>query len=213
MSTATDRRSRTCPADGEPAWDLALLFPPQGAWTEDEYLALKQKTNWPIELSDGRLEVLAMPTPFHQRIVKFLFKLLEAFILGHARGEVFVSPLPVRLWPGKLREPDVLYLRPGRIKDALRPPDGADLAMEVVSDGDENRDRDLRVKREEYAKAGIAEYWIVDPRERTITVLVLDGDAYRVHGAFGLGSTANSCMFPGFQVDVTATFAAGETPA
>jgi len=198
--------------DGEPVWDLALLFPQQGAWSEDDYLALNRRTNWPIELSDGRLEVLAMPTPFHQRIVKYLFKLLEAFVLANAAGEVFVAPLPVRLWPGKLREPDVLYLRPGRIRDAFSPPDGADLAMEVVSEGEESRDRDLRIKRAEYARAGFAEYWIVDPRDRTITVLVLDAETYREHGIFGLGSNATSVLFPGFQVDVREAFAAGEAP-
>ena len=208
MSIITERVPRT--HDGEPAWDLALLFPQQGAWSEDDYLALNRRTNWPIELSDGRLEVLAMPTPFHQRIVKYLFRLLEAFVLANAAGEVFVAPLPVRLWPGKLREPDVLYLRPGRIRDPLSQPDGADLAMEVVSEGEENRDRDLRVKRAEYARAGIAEYWIVDPRERTITVLVLDGETYREHGIFGVGSNATSVLFPGFQIDVDAAFAAGE---
>jgi Uma2 family endonuclease len=41
--------------------------------------------------------------------------------------------------------------------------EGADLVMEVVSSHDEDRRRDLVVKREEYARAGIAEYWIVDP--------------------------------------------------
>jgi hypothetical protein len=71
-------------------------------------------------------------------------------------------PLPIRLWPGKYREPDIAYFRPGRIRDPRQPPDGADLVMEVASEGEENRKRDLQTKREEYARAGIAEYWIVD---------------------------------------------------
>src|SRR5262249_35839075 len=111
MSIVSERGPGLRTGAGEPAWELALLFPQQGAWSEDDYLALNRRTNWPIELSDGRLEVLPMPTPFHQRIVKYLFKVLEAFVLVHAGGEVFVAPLPIRLRPGKLREPDVLYLR------------------------------------------------------------------------------------------------------
>jgi Uma2 family endonuclease len=196
---------------GEPAWDIALLFPPQGQWTEEEYLALH--TNWLIELSEGCLEVLPMPTPFHQRIAQYLFKLLEAWVLTHAAGEVFIAPLRVRLWAGKIREPDVVFLRPGRVYNPLRPPEGADLVMEVVSGGPKDRERDLEVKREEYAEARIAEYWIVDPHEQRVTVLVLDGERYRVHGQFAPGAQATSVLFPGFTVDVAAAFAAGEGPA
>ena len=43
----------------------------------------------------------------------------------------------------------------------------------MVSDGEENRKRDLVTKREEYAQASIPEYWIVDPALKTITVLQL----------------------------------------
>ena len=54
--------------------------------------------------------------------------------------------------------------------------EGADLVMEVVSDDD--RRRDVVTKRLEYAKAGIAEYWIVDPQQATITVLKLADGKY-----------------------------------
>ena len=79
--------------------------------------------------------------------------------------------MPVRLFPGTYREPDLVYMRPDRIRDPRRPPEGADLAMEIVSEGEENRKRDLETKRSEYARAGIPEYWIVDPQEHCITVL------------------------------------------
>lgn len=44
----------------EPTYAIAELFPAQGEWTEEEYLALD--TNRIVELSDGRLEVAEMPT-------------------------------------------------------------------------------------------------------------------------------------------------------
>lgn len=69
--------------------------------------------------------------------------------------------------------------------------------MEVVST---DRQHDLVTKRAEYARAGIPEYWIVDPQERRITVLSLDGDAYREHGSWGPGQTADSSSLPGFAV-------------
>ena len=50
------------------------------------------------------------------------------------------------------------------------------LAVEVVSPGKANRDRDYRYKRSEYAARGIAEYWIVDPELEQVTILsLIDG--------------------------------------
>src|SRR5207253_691059 len=171
------------------------------------------QTNHLVELSEGRLEVLPMPTPFHQRIAQFLYELLKAFVVARKLGEVFMAPLPVRLWHGKLREPDVLFVRPGRIHNPHRPPEGADLAIEVVSEGEENRARDLVTKRQEYYLARVEEYWIVDPQERRIIVLVPGEGGYRVSGEFTLGMTAVSVLLPGFTVSVEATLAAGEAPA
>jgi len=82
--------------------------------------------------------------------------------------------------------------------------------MEVVSPGQENRERDLRTKRREYARAKIGEYWIVDPEEKCIIVLTLVGKTYKVHGKFGPGETAVSKLLPGFAVRVEDVFAAGE---
>jgi Uma2 family endonuclease len=193
---------------GEPAWEVALLFPYQGDWSEEAYLSLDTKQM--VELSDGCLEVLPVPTILHQLIVDYLHGLLQAFVAMHASGLVLFAPLPVRLWPGKIREPDIVYLRPERIGNIRQPPNGADLAIEVVSEGAENRQRDLQIKPDEYARAGIAEYWIVDPEVRQISVLSLDGQTYREHGRFGPGQQATSVLLPGFQVYVDAVFALAE---
>ena len=79
---------------------------------------------------------------------------------------------------------------------------GADLVVEVVCPDDP--DRDLVEKRADYAGAGIAEYWIADPRHDTITVLTLGGDAYVEHGTFVRGEAATSPSLKGFVVDVAA---------
>jgi len=162
-----------------------------------------------VELSDGQIEVLPLPNPIHQRITGYLYRLLQACVAVLGAGEVFFAPLPIRLWAGKYRDPDVVFLKPGRIIDPHRQPEGADLAVEVVSEEEEDRQRDLITKRREYAQAGIAEYWIVDPKAETILVLVLDGAAYRVHGEFPRGTTATSVLLPTFAVAVTAVFDAG----
>ncbi len=193
---------------GEPTWEVALFYPLQGDWTEEEYLALD--TNRFVELVDGCLEVHPMPALWHQRIARFLFLLLHEFVTARGLGDALFAPLPVWLWPKQLREPDVLFVRPSRIKDPKRPPKGVDLAMEVVSEGEDNRERDLVIKRAEYAKAKIPEYWIIDVELERITVLTLDGSDYRVHGEFGPGTRATSVLLPGFSVAVSEVFAAGE---
>jgi Uma2 family endonuclease len=197
------------PARSGPAWDIARLFPDQGAWDEADYLALN--TNHLVEFSDGVVEVLPMPTMPHQLIVQYLSNLLLAFASARRLGRVLFAPLRVRLRENKYREPDIVFMlaehasRMGR-----RYWDGADLVVEVVSDDPDDRERDLVVKRREYANAGIREYWIVDPRERRLTVLKLAGDGYAVHGEHAPGECASSALLAGFEVDVTALFAAAE---
>lgn len=193
---------------GEPVWPLARLYPHQGEWTEDEYFALN--ASFLVELSDGFLEFPAVPTIAHQLIAQFLFKLLDAYVRIHGAGIVLLAPVPVHLWPEHAREPDILYLRPDRPRFQGKYPEGADLAVEVVSEGAEDRKRDLVTKREEYAAARIPEYWIVDPLEQRIIVLILDGNAYREHGVFTRGQIATSVTLQGFGVDVNAVFDAAK---
>lgn len=191
--------------DLEPAWEIAYLFPAQGAWSEDDYLSLTEGTNHLVELSQGHVEVLPMPTRTHQRIVFFLARVLHSFLMAHGLGTVLFAPLRVRLWEGKFREPDlVVVLAEHRDREHEAYFDGADLVIEVVSDDDP--DRDLVTKRREYAQAGIAEYWIVEPQVETITVLRLDRDQYVEHGRFGRGAAAASALLPGLSVDVATMF-------
>jgi Uma2 family endonuclease len=85
--------------------------------------------------------------------------------------------------------------------------------MEVVSEDEESRSRDCVVKRREYAKARIPEYWIVDPQRQRIEVLTLRGQTYREAGVYEAGQNALSVLLDGFSVDVDAVFAAGDTSA
>jgi Uma2 family endonuclease len=191
----------------EPTWDVARLFPNQGHWSEEEYLALN--TPHLVEFSQGSLEVLVMPGQRHQRIVFFLARLLEAFVAARRLGEVLIAPFPVQVEPGKYREPDIVFmLAQNRHRQREECWVGADLVIEVVSPDDPNRD--WIIKREEYARAEIPEYWIVDRRSRTITVLSLDGQTYAIHGEFGARTQATSLLLPGFAADVASVFAAAE---
>jgi Uma2 family endonuclease len=194
-----------CP---NPAWEVALLFPSQGAWRESDYLALD--TNRLVELVDGRLEVLPIPSMLHQLIVEFLHDALKIFVRKRRLGQAFFAPLPVRIREDTLREPDVIYVSSkglGNPDDKRL--DSADLVMEVVSPDKGSEDRDYREKRADYAARTISEYWIVDPQAQKITVLSLKGRQYRVHGEFAPGERATSVLLKGFSVVVSDVFDAG----
>jgi len=198
-----------CSRRGSPPWAIALLYPWQGDWSDSEYQSLIKRTNRLIELSDGCLEFLPMAYAAHQLILKFLLIALDAFVTARQMGTVLCAPLPVRLWKKKEREPDIIFLESKREFEPNEALPGADLVMEIVSEGNESRQRDLVDKRQEYAAAGIAEYWIVDPEQQQIVVLTLEGKTYREHGVFVPGQRAGSVLLSGFDVAVSDVFAAG----
>ena len=194
-------------ADLEPAWDIAHLFPLQGAWSEADYLALD--TNHFVELSDGHLEVLPMPSERHQDIVFLLTTLLKAFVKKGRLGKVVLAPFRIRLRADKYREPDVMFMlreNEGRRTDGYW--HGADLVMEVVSPDDPKRDTE--VKLGEYAQAGIAEYWLVNPLTDAITVYTLaeGADTYSVHDEAAAEGVVGSVLLEGFTVNAAEVFAA-----
>lgn len=178
------------------------LRPIQGMWTEEQYLAMSDHSRRLLEFADGYIEVLPMPTRRHQVILAFLYELFVAFVRPRG-GIVLFAPLRIQVRPGKYREPDLLLLR-----DTNDPRNqnvfwlGADLVVEIVSPDDP--ERDTKIKRADYAEAGIPEYWIVDPEDETISVLRLDGDSYAEHGTFHRNETATSALLQGFAVQVDA---------
>jgi Uma2 family endonuclease len=195
---------------GDWTWELVADFPRQGEWTERDYFALDE-TKF-VELKDGCLEFLPMPSRMHQLLTRYLFRLLDAFVESRKLGEVHFTGLNVRLEPEQVRFPDLCYLSPERLGDPQGVQDLADLMVDVTSPGSADRKRDLVEKRADYARCGVPEYWIVDPETETITVLTLPAGKteYAAHGEFQPGQQATSVLLPGFAVDVAACFAAGK---
>jgi Uma2 family endonuclease len=200
----TARRTPNIPSTE--AWKdmLEELLPHQGEWTEEEYLVLTDHGNRLVEYTDGFVEVLPTPTDEHQNVLQFLFLAFFQFVQPRG-GKVHFAPLRLQIRPGKYREPDLLMLLsaadPRRQNRFWQ---GADLALEVVSE--DKRERDLVEKRGDYAEGRVPEYWIVNPQTETITVLRLRGDAYEEAGTFRRGESAPSELLAGFTVDVGAVF-------
>ena len=137
-------------------------------WTEEEFYAGRDAAppgeRW--ELVDG--EVLVTPSPHwvHQRIIGRLHEQLAAYTRSNASGEVFLSPLDVRLEPGLVLQPDLLVVPAGELRkrsDVIR---RLLLAVEIVSPSSARHDR-VR-KRPHYQRHRVPEYWIVDDTSQTI---------------------------------------------
>lgn len=209
METSYDTPTGVRSAPGNPTWEIAHLFPSQGDWTEGSYLALP--TPHRLELVDGRLETLPMSSWFHALIAGFVSDCLKAYLLQHDVGRVAPAPIFVKVASRQIRLPDVTFcFHEHMAADRKKAQEGADFVVEVVSGDEDDCRRDLVEKPIVYARAGITEYWIVDPETRTITVLALADGEYRQAGKYGDGGQAQSVLLPGFSVDVTQTFDAGE---
>lgn len=187
--------------------EIAQLWPRQGEWNEADYFALPD-TNRFVELSEGKLIMPPHPTDTHQQVVGTLYRYFYTFVEAHDLGVIRFAPLPVRLWPDKIREPDVLFVsheHTDRIgEQAYGPPD---LVVEVMSASTRRTDR--VEKFVEYARAGISDYWLVDPEAQTIEVFVLQDDTYTLLVKAGTGETAHSKLLDGFDVEADKVFAGG----
>ena len=135
-------------SEPEPVWDLATLYPGQGAWDEWDYLELiREGNNRLVELTDGYVEVLPMPTNEHQDILVYLFDALRSYVATGKLGKVQIAGIPIRIRPGKVRQPDIVFLGTTNLaKQGHECWDGDDLVIQIVSDDQGSRDRDYRKK-------------------------------------------------------------------
>jgi Uma2 family endonuclease len=173
-------------------------------WTEEAYFGLPD-SNQIVELSDGKLIIPDMPTLAHQATVLALSFEVERWNRERRAGRVLVAPYPIRLWPGKIREPDVMFFlaeHAARLETQRGGP--PDWAAEVLSPS--TRRTDLTKKLAEYARAGVREYWILDPDARWVDVFSLVGAQYRRISHSIAGQSAESKLLIGFAVEVASLF-------
>ncbi len=188
--------------------DPEARWPAQGEWTWEDYLCLPDDGQR-YEIIEGALYVVAAPTFAHQFSVAELFGELRNFVKARQLGLVLPAPFDVRL-PGVANpvEPDVMFFRGG---NEPRPDDKyfhgvPDLVVEVLSPGTSHVDRG--VKLDAYEKAGVAEYWLADPRSRSIIVYHLETGCrkYNQPTRFGPGEHLRSAVLKGFETEVTTLF-------
>ena len=155
----------------------------QKRYTYADYAAWKGDIRY--EIIDGTAYALAAPSSVHQKISKKIFRQLDHFLIGKT-CEVYYAPLAVRLnaddFDDTVVEPDLLVVC-DESKIDIRGIKGApDLIIEILSPF--NAKHDTVRKFRQYQKAGVKEYWIVDPIRKTVEVYVLE----KSNGRYGVGS-------------------------
>jgi Uma2 family endonuclease len=120
-----------------------------------------------LELVNGEIAVSPSPTPDHSTVVIELVTILNPHIREHRLGQLH-QDVDTILDRFTVRRPDLLFFSSSRMhligKKAMEGP--PDLAIEVISPTSIEIDREDKLA--EYAAAGVAHYWIVDPKQRTL---------------------------------------------
>lgn len=170
-------------------------------YTYDELVAEYPESNRPCELWDGELVMSPAPSFYHQEIVLRFSHQLYDWVWKHNLGKVVGGPVDMVLSPHRVMQPDVVFISQERLGIIAKTINGpVDLAVEVISLGDRNRDR--IEKRDLYEQYGIKEYWLIDPEAQTIEVLHLDKGHYQLFARATSGQKAPSKLLPGFEVQV-----------
>jgi Uma2 family endonuclease len=178
--------------------------------TFEEYLTYDDGSGFHYELVDGRLELMNPPTIEHFLIVEFLATVFKAEITRLSLPWLTFRETGVRTGRNKSRLTDLCVVTQEQARDLLKasavfeiPPL---LIVEVVSP--DSIKRDYRHKRSEYAAAGVLEYWVVDPLEGKITVLLLEEGFYE-ETVFTADQKIVSQTFPELTIAPHQIFAAG----
>lgn len=133
-------------------------------WADEDTLA---------EWVDGKIVMTSPASYKHQRLSKFLIKLLDDFAEAFDLGEVIPPPFQMKI-PQSGREPDLIFVakeRLNRIQNSFV--DGpADMVIEIISP--ESIERDRKDKFEEYAAGGVPEFWLIDPGQQQAEFYQLD---------------------------------------
>jgi Uma2 family endonuclease len=171
--------------------------------------------NFYYELLDGELVAKSAPSPFHQRVSRNIVIAMHEFVTTHSLGEVLYAPVDVFLDEYNAPQPDVLFISTAKAHivtvDGVQ--DVPDLVVEILSPSSVKRDRGLKMKL--YERHGVAEYWLVDVRARSVEVYANAGNDFELHEVYVAerereperSVAVRSLVLPEFAMPIDAVFA------
>jgi Uma2 family endonuclease len=185
---------------------------PQTHLTAEDYRLTPEGPPW-LQLIEGELVQEPSPNSSHQLVHADLYRILASQVWEQRLGLVIAAPMDVWLDNENVLQPDLLYVsrrRAGIVADdgVHGPPD---LVVEILSPS--SGSRDLIQKRRIYARSGVEEYWLVDPRSRQVTVFRFAETGESPIRIAAPGEQLASPLFPGFSIDVGSIFQSADERA
>ncbi len=157
--------------------------------TQPEIITLEQYESFSeeqrVEVFEGIVYAMASPSQIHQTLLTELLVALRNYIKGkNGSCSVFPAPFDVKLndSPLTIVQPDLMIVCDKDKLDGKRCNGAPDFIIEIVSPG--NPADDYIRKLYYYKNAGVREYWIVDPRRKTVTVNYFEGNMLDVQYSF-----------------------------
>ena len=146
--------------------------------TVADYEALPEGS--PYQLIEGELVMSPAPGFEHFRSSKRVFVRLYRLIEDAGKGEVIYAPVDLYLDEENVYQPDIMVVLKGsKAKITSKGVYGApDVVVEVLSPS--TAYYDLRVKKKVYERAGVREYWIVDPMERSLEIYTNSEEGFKL---------------------------------
>ncbi len=158
------------------------------------------------ELIEGELVMAAAPNRAHQTSQANLGAPMHTFVRSEGLGYVFFSPFDVVLSEYTTLQPDLIFVSNENadiITDANI--QGApDVVVEIISPS--STGRDWVVKRDLYARHGVKEYWLIDPINRTLWVMLLKDGYLELAGEYGEGDVVTALTIEGFKINLSDIF-------
>lgn len=168
--------------------------------TYEDYCALPDDGRR-YEIIDGDLFMSPAPNIPHQKVVLRLGARLDNHAHAGDLGTVLIAPTDVLLGEHDIVQPDIVFIsreRSSIIRD--KNIEGApDLIVEVLSPGTSRRD--LRDKRNLYARSGVQYYWVLDPDGPRVTELQLQEGEYALVSEHKGSANFEPVLFPGLKIN------------
>jgi Uma2 family endonuclease len=154
------------------------------------------------EIIDGEHYVNPAPNIRHQIISMRLAIAIGNVVNENDLGHIFAAPTDVEVTTYDIAQPDLFFIGKSRahLLTDQRLVGAPDLVIEILSS---NRDYDERLKYRTYERAGVLEYWIVDPFENAMRVFRRAGEPFQ---QVDVGETLTSTLLPGFSLSLHRLF-------
>ena len=182
----------------------------------EAHYTLADALDWPemprIELIEGAPVMMAPPKRIHQEISREIVRQISNYLLGK-RCRVYPAPFAVRLFEqdgdrpeavDTVVEPDITVVCDPEKLDEIGCRGAPDLVIEILSPSTMRHDRNTKFML--YQKAGVREYWIVDPDMKTAQVHLLEEGQYHSPIVYTEKTTVPVGLWEDFGIDLSLVF-------